>query len=85
MMLYDYILSSLDKAHYEMIDEGKRYYGEIPALKGVWATEETLEACRRELSSTLEGWIILRLRRNLPVPGFKMPRLKTREKKEAYA
>ena len=84
-MLYDYILASLDKAHYEMIDEGKRYYGEIPALKGVWATEETLEACRRELSSALEGWIILRLRRNLPVPGFRMPRLKMREKKEVYA
>ena len=28
----------LNKARYELIEEGKRYYGETPSLKGVWAT-----------------------------------------------
>lgn len=84
-MLHDYILSYLNKAHYEMIDDGKRYYGEIPELKGVWALGKTLEACRQELLSVLEGWIILRLRRNLSIPGFRVPRSKTQERKEIYA
>lgn len=82
-MINDYILSYLEKAHYEIIDDGKTFYAEIPTLKGVWATGKTLEGCRKELASVLEGWIILRIRNNLTIPGFKLPRLKTRER--AYA
>jgi predicted RNase H-like HicB family nuclease len=84
-MLHDYILSYLNKAHYEMIDNGKRYYGEIPELKGVWALGKTLESCRQELLSVLEGWIILRLRKNLSIPGFRAPRPKIRESEKIYA
>ncbi|MFA6407919.1 MAG: type II toxin-antitoxin system HicB family antitoxin [Candidatus Paceibacterota bacterium] len=79
-MINDYIQSFLEKARYEIIDDGKTFYAEIPVLKGVWATGKTLEGCRKELASTLEGWIILRLRNNRPIPGFKLPRLKTRER-----
>lgn len=82
-MINDYMLSYLEKARYEIIDDGKTFYADIPALKGVWATGKTLEGCRKELASVLEGWIILHLRNNLPIPGFKLPRLKTRER--AYA
>lgn len=82
-MINDYISSYLEKARYEIIDNGKTFYAEIPALKGVWATGKTLEGRRKELASVLEGWIILHLRNNLPIPGFKLPRLKMREK--AYA
>ena len=85
MMLHDYMMSYLDKAHYEIIEDKEPYYGEIPALKSVWATGKTLEACRKELASVLEGWVILHLRMNTPIPGLRMPRLKTREKKETYA
>jgi len=31
---------------------------------------ETLEKCREELKEVLEGWLILRLKKNLPVPNF---------------
>jgi len=82
-MINDYIVSYLEKARYEIIDNGKTFYGEIPALKGVWATGNTLEGCRKELASVLEGWVILHLRQNTPIPGFKMPRLKIQE--EVYA
>ena len=85
MMIHDYILSYLDKARYEIIDSKEPYYGEIPALKGVWATGKTLEACRKELASVLEGWVILHIRMNTPIPGLRMPRLKIRDKKETYA
>lgn len=63
----------LNRARYELIENGKTYYGEIPALKGVWATGRTLEECRKNLLDTLEGWVILRLRKNLPIPNFKVP------------
>jgi len=63
----------LNKAKYELIEDGKTYYGEISSLKGVWATGKTLEECRYNLLNTLEGWIILRLRKNLPIPNFKVP------------
>jgi len=78
-------MSYLDKARYEIIDNKEPYYGEIPALQGVWATGKTLEACRKELASALEGWVILHLRTNTPIPGLRMPRLKTKAKKEIYA
>ena len=72
-MFQEFISSYLKKAKYELIEEGKTYYGEIPGLKGVWATGKTLEECRKNLLETLEGWVILRLRKNLPIPNFKIP------------
>lgn len=72
-MLQDYISTYLKKAKYERIDGGKRVYAEIKALRGVWATGRNREECRKNLASTLEGWIIFRLRRNLPIPNFKIP------------
>jgi len=69
-MLSDYIRDHLAQARYELIDEGTRFYGEIPACKGVWATGATLEATRDELKEVLEGWIITRLREQLSVPGL---------------
>ena len=71
-MIQDYIFTYINKARYEIIDEGTRFYAEIKELRGVWAVGKTLEECRTNLLSSLEGWIILRLRRNLPIPNFKV-------------
>jgi len=73
MTLQNYISKYLGKAKYEIIDDGKRFYGEIKELRGVWAVGKTLEECRENLVSSLEGWLILRLRKNLPIPDFKVP------------
>ena len=35
---------------------------------GIWATGKTLEDCRNELISVIEGWIALRLRMGDPIP-----------------
>lgn len=67
-MLRDYIKAALERAHYELIEDAEPFYGEVPELKGVWATGKTLEACRSNLESTLEGWLLVRLSRNLDVP-----------------
>jgi len=68
-MIIEYIQEALKGAHYELIrDDKEPYYGEIPALKGVWASGKTLEECRQNLVEVLEGWILLHLKKGLPIP-----------------
>ena len=43
-MLIEYINKALEQAHYEIIDDDEPYYGEIPKLPGVWATESLLKS-----------------------------------------
>ncbi len=70
-MIVDYIQTALDAAHYEIIDDPEPYYGEVRELPGVYATGDTLEACRHSLSEVIEGWLIISLKKNLPVPTIK--------------
>ena len=58
----------MGKAHYELLGENEGFYGEIPGFQGVLAQADTLEACREELSSTLEDWLLFRISRHLPIP-----------------
>ena len=67
-MIVEYIQAALGKAKYEMIEDEEPFYGEVPGLEGVWATGKTLEDCRKNLAEVIEGWIIIRLRRGIPVP-----------------
>ncbi len=67
-MICRYIEVALQKAHYEIIKDEEPYYGEVPELPGVWASGKTLEECRSRLAEVLEGWILVRLARHLPIP-----------------
>ena len=60
-MLIDYIREAMRLAHYELMENG-RFFATIPVLKGLWGEGLTLEACREELQSTLEDWIMLKVR-----------------------
>lgn len=51
----------MGKAHYELLGGGEGFYGEIPGFDGVLARADTLEACREELASTLEDWLLFRI------------------------
>jgi len=51
--------TAMRQAHYEIQEDDGSFYGGIPALPGVWANAQTLEACRQELESVLEGWSAL--------------------------
>ncbi len=84
-MIQDFFKYYLSKAKYKMIDDGKRFYGEIKELRGVWATGKTLEECRDELLSVLEGWFVLRLRKNLPIPKFPLSRVKVKAREKMHA
>jgi predicted RNase H-like HicB family nuclease len=81
-MLTEYIEAALSKAKYELIEDEEPYYGEVPELEGVWATGKTLEECRKNLVEVIDGWIIVRLRKGLPIPpigAYKIEELSTVE------
>ncbi|MBI5675712.1 MAG: type II toxin-antitoxin system HicB family antitoxin [Nitrospirae bacterium] len=67
-MLSEYIQKTMEAAHYEIIEDEKSYWGELPGFQGVWGKAETLEKCRYELKEALEDWIIYRLRNKLALP-----------------
>lgn len=67
-MLTEYIEEALKRARYEIIDDEEPYYGQIEELKGVWATGKTLEECRNNLKEVIEGWILLSIKKELPIP-----------------
>lgn len=68
-MLTEYIVRKLARAQYKILDDGS-YFGEIPGLQGVWASEKTLEKCRETLREVLEEWIILKLKDGDKISGF---------------
>ena len=78
-MILKYISVAMDQAHYEFLKGDKKFYGEIPSCKGVYATGKTLEECRRELAEVLEDWILLRVAKNLSIPMIKGIRLNVKE------
>ena len=68
-MLSEYLKAAMRRAHYELMDEGEGFLGEIPGFEGILAQGETLEACRDELASVLEDWILFRGSKQLPIPA----------------
>jgi predicted RNase H-like HicB family nuclease len=82
-MLTEYIDEALRRAKFEIIDDKEPYYGEIEELKGVWATGKTLEECRTNLKEVIEGWILLSIKKGLPIP--KLGDFEIKEIEEALA
>ena len=75
-MIREYIDAAMRQAHYELIDDEEPFYGEVPELQGVWATGKTLEECRQNLADVIDGWLLIRLSRGLPIPpvqGISIP------------
>jgi predicted RNase H-like HicB family nuclease len=67
-MLITYIQNAMRLAKYEILEDGA-YYGEIPGFDGVWAQADHLEACREELQSALEDWLVLGLHMGHKIPA----------------
>jgi len=74
-MLFEYIQEALNRARYEIIDDEEPYYGEVPELPGVWASGKNLEECRENLREVIEGWLIIRFQKGLPIPALGGKRL----------
>ncbi len=69
-MLVEYIEEDLRRAQYEIIKDEEPYYGEVKELTGVWATGKTLEECRNNLKEVIEGWILLSIKKGVPIPSL---------------
>ena len=68
-MLTEYVEEALRRAHYEITqDPDQPFYGEILELEGVWASGKSLEECRSQLKDVVEGWILLSIKKALPIP-----------------
>ena len=78
-MLLEYINNAMRHAHYELLKEDRKYYGEIPQCKGVYATAKTLEECREELAEVLEEWILFRVHKKLKLPAINGVKLSVKE------
>ncbi|MEK9138827.1 MAG: type II toxin-antitoxin system HicB family antitoxin, partial [Bacteroidota bacterium] len=60
-MLSAYLQAALKRARYEILQDDRTYYGEIPDFDGVYANKPSLEECRQELLEVLEEWILVRV------------------------
>ena len=69
-MLMEYINKAMSKAVYDKLEDGS-FSGKIAQCPGVVAFGETLYQCQQELRSSLEGWLIIKIRHGdkLPVIG----------------
>jgi predicted RNase H-like HicB family nuclease len=79
-MILEYLNAAMEHARYDMIEDDEPYYGEIPEVKGVWATGKNLEECRRKLAAALEDWVLFSIHRGKKVPPIggvriQLPRL----------
>jgi len=72
-MLSEFILKKLKTARYKLLKDGS-YFGQIPGLRGVWASAKNLEDCREELQEVLEDWLLLKLRAGDKISGFEISR-----------
>ena len=82
-MLTSYIRAAMRRARYELVEDDGSFYGEIPSIPGLWANATTLEGCREELESVLEGWVLLSIAGHSPTfsknpePSTLQPRRQT--------
>ncbi len=66
-MLTEYIKAGMKRARYEVLEDNT-CYANIPGVQGVYANEPSLEACREELQSVFEDWILFSLQEECPLP-----------------
>ena len=69
-MLTSYIRAAMHQARYEIVEDDGSFYGDIPAIPGVWANAKSLEMCQEELESVLEGWVLLSIADHSPIPAL---------------
>jgi len=68
-MISEFIYKKLSEARYKILEDGS-YFGEIPGLKGVWASARNLEKCRKELQEVLEDWLVLKIKDGDKISGL---------------
>ena len=62
-----YIYSALSNAVFQQLEDGS-HVGRVTSCAGVIAFAPTLRACKNELQSVLEEWVLLGLKMGHPLP-----------------
>lgn len=75
MVLTTYIEAALRRAVVDRMVDPPGLFAEIPGFLGVWATGDTAYAALEQLREVLEDWIVLQLRKNIPLPEIDGVRL----------
>lgn len=66
-MIVRYLEAAMAQAAYKRLEDGT-YAGRIPICPGVVAFGKSLRACKRNLRSALEDWVLLGLQWGDPLP-----------------
>jgi hypothetical protein len=66
-MVTRYFDVAMARAVYKKLPDDT-WFGDIPEFVGLWTNEDTQAGCQEVLRSALEDWVLLALRRNLPLP-----------------
>ena len=74
-MIRQYVEEALRVACYDKLKDGT-FYGEVPRLRGVMATADTLEDCREQLGEVVEEWVLVRVANRLPIPRLGKARVR---------
>ena len=64
----DYITKAIQYAVYEYCEDTKSWCTYVSQLPGCWAQGSTVEEAKSELREVIEGWLILALQFNDPIP-----------------
>jgi predicted RNase H-like HicB family nuclease len=67
-MFSEYLQAAMHHAKYEIIEDDGSFYGHIAEFPGAWANEKTLEACREDLESVIEDYILIAISCHDPLP-----------------
>ena len=74
-MIRQYVDEASRAARYDKLEDGT-FYGEVPRLRGVIATADTLEGCREQLAEVVEEWVLVRVAKRLPIPRLGKARVR---------
>lgn len=66
-MIVTYIRTAVARARFVELEDGT-VCATVPGLRGVIAIGRTRTACRRELATVIEEWVLVRVARGLRVP-----------------
>lgn len=77
-MIRQYVEEALKRARYDKLQDGI-FCAEVPRLRGVLATGETLEECRNQLAEVVEEWVLIRVAKGLAVPPLGKVEVKVRK------
>jgi predicted RNase H-like HicB family nuclease len=68
LIMREYIGAAMRRVQHKVIEDDGSIFATIPGFDGLWANAPTLTQVNEELESALEGWILLAIAHQHPIP-----------------